>query len=40
MFKKQRPTTAKIEEVDDMGGWDDLTSEDQEEVLSRFPESK
>ncbi|XP_008482327.1 DNA ligase 3-like [Diaphorina citri] len=39
VFKKQRQTTAKIEVVDDMGGWDDLTPEDQEEVLSRFPES-
>uniref|UniRef100_A0A8D8WGN6 DNA ligase n=1 Tax=Cacopsylla melanoneura TaxID=428564 RepID=A0A8D8WGN6_9HEMI len=39
VFKKQRPTTAKIETVDDMGGWDDLTPEDQEEVMSRFPES-
>uniref|UniRef100_A0A0A9WG25 DNA ligase n=2 Tax=Lygus hesperus TaxID=30085 RepID=A0A0A9WG25_LYGHE len=36
VFSKQRATTAKIESVDDIGGWDLITKEDQEDILSRF----
>ncbi|KAF6209099.1 hypothetical protein GE061_014842 [Apolygus lucorum] len=36
VFSKQRATTAKIESVDDIGGWDLISKEDQEEILSRF----
>lgn len=37
VFSKQRATTAKIESVDDIGGWDLLSKEDQEEILAKFP---
>nr|XP_024219376.1 DNA ligase 3 [Halyomorpha halys] len=39
VFAKQRASTAKIECVDDIGGWDQLSEEDQEEILKRLPES-
>ncbi|KAL1138090.1 hypothetical protein AAG570_009785 [Ranatra chinensis] len=39
VFAKQRATTAKIESVDDIGGWDSLTAEDQDHILSFLPDS-
>lgn len=39
VFSKQRATTAKIESPDDVDGWDKISEEDQEEILSYLPDS-
>ncbi|XP_014242253.1 DNA ligase 3 isoform X3 [Cimex lectularius] len=39
VFSKQRATTAKIEFVDDIGGWDALTIEDKKAIMQKLPES-
>lgn len=40
VFSKQRATTAKITCVDDIGGWDELSMEHQNEIFTTFPDSK
>jgi len=40
VFSKQRPSTAKITCVDDIGGWDELSMEHQNEIFTTFPDSK
>lgn len=37
VFSKQRASTAKITCVDDIGGWDGLSMEHQNEILTTFP---
>ncbi|XP_073971011.1 DNA ligase 3 isoform X2 [Rhodnius prolixus] len=39
VFAKQRASTAKIESVNDIGGWELLSKEDREEILNRLPDS-
>jgi len=40
VFSKQRASTAKITCVDDIGGWDGLSVEHQNEIFTTFPDSK
>lgn len=40
VFSKQRATTAKITCVDDIGGWDELSMEHQNEIFTTFPDSE
>lgn len=40
VFSKQRASTAKITCVDDIGGWDDLSMEHQNEIFTTFPDGK
>lgn len=40
VFSRQRASTAKITCVDDIGGWDDLSMEHQNEIFTTFPDSK
>ena len=37
VFKKQRATTKKIEHPDEIGGWDNLNENDQQEIINYFP---
>ncbi|CAH1732759.1 unnamed protein product [Aphis gossypii] len=38
VFSKQRASTAKITCVDDIGGWDELSMEHQNEIFTTFPD--
>lgn len=40
VFSKQRASTAKINCVDDIGGWAELSMEHQNEIFTTFPDSK
>lgn len=39
-FLKQRVSTKRIESPDDLDGWDDLTDEDKDELLSKIKETE